>query len=70
MIKIEKLKQKISENGLTISLISEKLHINKSTFYRKMYNNSFILYELCEIKNILNLSAIEADEIFFAEQGA
>lgn len=60
-----KLKDKINEKGVSMGQMAEKLEINVSTLYRKLKKNSFEIAEAQKIVEILNLSAEEANDIFF-----
>ena len=62
----EKLLLKIKEKGLTIIEVSEKLGINRATFYRRMANNSFRISDIQKLTAILGLSGEEATIIFLA----
>jgi hypothetical protein len=66
MLKINKLKAKIIEKSTTIEELSKKIGINKSTFHRKMRNNSFFVNEVDMIAKELQLTAEEISDIFFA----
>lgn len=66
MLKINKLKAKIIEKSTTIEELSKQIGINKSTFHRKMRNNSFFVNEVDMIAKELQLTAEEISDIFFA----
>lgn len=62
----ELLKKKISESGISISHIAKKIGISREGLYKKINNISeFKASEIFAIKEILNLSAEERDDIFF-----
>lgn len=65
MLNHRKLKAKIIERGFTIEIISQAMKMHKATFYRKLANNSFLIRETDELKNILRLTNDEAKDIFF-----
>ena len=65
MVKINKLKAKIIENGLSIEQLCTKIPMNKSTFHRKMKNSSFVIKEVVVIAKELNLTDVEVADIFF-----
>lgn len=65
MLNTNMLKGKIIEKGQTVSALAGYLNINPSTFYRKMKNNSFKISETDAIVKALQLSPIEASNIFF-----
>lgn len=67
MLKANKLKAKIIENETSIEDLSKKMMIDKSTFHRKMRNNSFFVSEVETIAKELHLSAEEISDIFFAQ---
>lgn len=66
MLKVNKLKAKIIENETSIEELSKKIMIDKSTFHRKMKNNSFFVNEVDIIAKELKLTAEEVSDIFFA----
>ena len=65
-MKANLLKAKMVENGISADMISNKLGINTSTFYRKVKNNSFYTAETKKIAECLKLSAQDIDNIFFS----
>lgn len=67
MLDVNKLKGKITENGLNITDIAKALNINPSTFYRKMKKNSFEIGEVDVIVDKLKLSREDANSIFFSQ---
>lgn len=69
MTNVNKLKGKIVENGMTVSDLAEKMHMDKATLYRKLSNNAGTLSvnEANAIVSILGLSADEAMAIFFSQ---
>ena len=70
MFQANNLKGKICEKGLTVAAVSQKIGMNAATFYRKLSKKTFSLIEVEKITAELNLTADEAREIFFAQQGA
>ena len=60
-----KLKAKIIENGFTVGEFIKNLGIHRSTFYRKLNDNSFTIGEVNHMVKILGLTNEEAIEIFF-----
>lgn len=70
MIDKKKLKSAISKNGLTITVLSQKLKINPSTFFRKINKDAFLIKEAYQICKILNLSNQDAIDIFFSKNVA
>ena len=64
------LKKKISDSGISITHIAKKIGITREGFYKKLNNETeFKASEICIIKQILNLSIEERDEIFFCKIG-
>lgn len=62
----ELLKKKIAESGISMSYIAKKVGISREGLYKKINNISeFKASEIFAIKEILNLSAEERDDIFF-----
>lgn len=60
-----KLKAKIIENGLNISKTAELIGVSKSSSYRKLNGNDRLtINEAAKLKNILELTDLEALEIF------
>lgn len=67
MININKLKKEITKKNLSIEELSEKIGIDKSTFYRRLeYNGKkFTIEEVIKISKVLNLDRKKVDDIFF-----
>lgn len=63
---VSRLKELISEKGMTIETISKEIGMNPSTFYRKLKTNgnSFSIGEMHALQGLLNITAEEAVEIF------
>lgn len=60
-----KLKAKIIERGFTIAEVSELIGISKHSMYRKInLYDKITIYEATRLKEALQLSNIEAIEIF------
>lgn len=60
-----KLKAKIVENGLNISKTAELIGVSKSSLYRKLNGSDRLtINEAAKLKNILELTDLEALEIF------
>lgn len=66
MIKINKLKAKIIENGLSIEQLCAKIPMNKSTFHRRMKKDTFTISDVDIIAKELCLTTEEMNEIFFS----
>lgn len=68
MTDVEKLREKISDSGLTITAISRKTGILRETLYNKVNGASeFKASEIAAISKVLQLSQEERDAIFFAQ---
>lgn len=70
MVKIDKLREKIVERGLSVELVAEQMGVNRSTLYRKMQNKTgrgFTVGDVRKLSEILGLSAGEITDIFFSE---
>lgn len=69
MVNVQLLKENIIKKGLNVEIVSEKIGINKSTFYRKINNEglTFSIKEVTEIAKILKLRRKEVDDIFFVQ---
>jgi DNA-binding XRE family transcriptional regulator len=64
---INKLKGKITENGLNVETLANRIGINRASMYRKLGNAEKItIGEARKIKAALNLTAAEATDIFLA----
>ena len=62
-----KLKNKMTMNGFTVSKTAELLGIHKSSLYRKLNGfEKFTINEAVELKNILGLTDLEALAIFLS----
>lgn len=64
MINIAKLKGAIVENGTTQEEVAKAIGMDRSTFYRKMKNESFTIGEAKKIADNVPLSDELAIEIF------
>ena len=69
MAKMDKLKKKMKQRGVTYSELSRKMDINRSTLYRKIAGNveGFSVREAAYIGRALGLTLDETAEIFFEE---
>lgn len=69
MVNILKLKGKIVEAGLNISILSKELSIDRSTFYRKLNEDGteFTIKEVNIMIDKLNLSFNDVKSIFFSQ---
>lgn len=68
MVDLVLLNSKMRDSGMTITAIAEKSGISRETLYNKMSGSAdFKASEILNLSNTLRLSALERDEIFFAE---
>lgn len=66
-MKINKLKGKIVEKGMNVEKLSEIVCIDKTTFYRKLNDfDKFTIGDVLKIKNALELTDQEANDIFLS----
>jgi DNA-binding XRE family transcriptional regulator len=67
MANISILRGKIVERDTTQEAVASKMHINRSTFYRKMKENgkSFTVEEVQKLAHVLNLTCEDVMKIFF-----
>ena len=66
MTDTEALEEMMIRSNASISFISEKIGITNKAFSMKMHNISeFLASEIVSVKQILNLSNLERDRIFF-----
>lgn len=62
-----KLKGKIVEKGLNVAKTADLININRSSFYRKLNGfDAFTVSEAVKIKEVLELTNLEALEIFLS----
>lgn len=69
-MKVNKLKARMVEKGVSAGEISEFMGINTVTFYRKIRHNYFTVKDLSAISTILGLSNSDLLDIFFEKEGA
>ena len=67
---VQALKRKILDCGYNIVEFSDKVSIDRSTFYRRLEKdgNSFKIEEVLRIKDVLSLTDAEAYSIFLSEK--
>ncbi|WP_312281034.1 helix-turn-helix transcriptional regulator [Oscillibacter sp.] len=67
MVSINKLRGKIVECGLTIENLADMMGINRSTLYRRLNTGgeNISIKEANQLKEILQLTPVEANNIFF-----
>ncbi|MGN0384567.1 MAG: toxin-antitoxin system, antitoxin component, Xre family protein [Lachnospiraceae bacterium] len=69
MTDTEALNEEISNSGITIKSIAQKLGITREGFYKKLNNETeFKASEISAMQKILNLSNKKRDDIFFAQE--
>lgn len=68
MLKENKLRAKIVENGMTIPDVAFACGMNAATFYRRIADEgrSFTVREVSDIVACLHMTAAEANDIFFS----
>jgi len=66
---INKLRGKIVEQGLNVEKVAFALGVDKATLYRKMHANgeTLTIKEVNKLCEILNISKVEAMDIFFKD---
>lgn len=69
LVNVNKLKGKIVECGLNISILADEIGIDKATLYRKIRENGdpITIREADKISEALNLSKEEVNDIFFSQ---
>lgn len=69
MVNILKLKAKLVENGRNVDYLASCLGLDRSTLYRRLGEDgqSFTVGEADKICQALNLTAEEANSIFFSQ---
>lgn len=65
---VTRLREKISESGLTGEEIAAAINVDPSTYYRKMNaeGENFTVSQAKKLANALRLTGAEAAEIFLA----
>ncbi len=62
---IKMLKDKITDSGMTVKAVAEKLGILRETLYNRLKGvGEFTASEIVSLSNVLNLSQTERDDIF------
>jgi len=68
-MKVNLLRAKIVENGMTANSMCEKIGMGKSAYYRKINGTSdFYREEIVKISKVLNLTPEDIFSIFFDEK--
>lgn len=63
------LSDEISNSGMTVTFIAQKIGITREGFYKKLNNSTeFKASEIIALQSILRLSNNRRDEIFFANK--
>ena len=63
------LKEKISNSGMTITAISDRMGIQRHTLYNKISGkNEFTASEIVILTDLLHLNKAERDEIFLSKK--
>lgn len=69
MVDTNKLKELISESGMTMVAIAAKSGINRVTLYNKLSGQGeFTVSEVEGLSDVLRLSANQRNSIFFAKK--
>lgn len=64
---VERLREVITESGMSIVAISDKLNITREGFYKKMNGETeFKASEITALTRILRLSKSDRDKIFLS----
>lgn len=67
MVKVNLLRAKIVELGLTIDGVARQMGVNQSTLYRRFQSpETLTVKEVGQLTGILHLGHDEAQKIFFA----
>ena len=65
----KKLSDEITDSGITITAIANKIGITREGFYKKLNNETeFKASAISTLQKILRLSNKKRDEIFFAKE--
>lgn len=69
MVNVNKLKAKIVEMELNVDELSEKIGMDRATFYRRLSvgGQTFSIKEADAISRELNLTKEEVNEVFFSQ---
>lgn len=69
MVKIEVLKSKIKDSGMTMTAISAQSGILRETLYNRLNGiGDFTASEITAMTRVLHLSRTERDEIFLSDK--
>lgn len=69
LVNVNKLKAKLVEVGMNVEELSEKIGMDRATFYRRLSSNgdTFSIKEADSIINELGLTKEEVNAIFFSQ---
>jgi len=69
---VNKLKAKIVEKGLNVTMVAERIGIDRSSLYRKLNNEgeTLTVKEAKAIVQVLDIPPLEAAQIFFGNDVA
>lgn len=72
MCKVNKIKGKIVEKGLSMTKFADLIGMHRSALYRKLSNpdDKFTIREANKIRTVLKLTKEEAMDIFFSDDVA
>lgn len=65
MIRVNKLRARIVERGLSVGTVAERMDVDRSTLYRKIKTGQFTVGEVRRLSEILDLSVSDITDIFF-----
>lgn len=71
MVNVNKLKAKMVELGTNVDELSEKIGMDRATFYRRLSadGQTFLIKEADAISKELGMTREEVNEIFFSQFG-
>lgn len=69
MVNVNKLKAKMVELGMNVDELSEKIGMDRTTFYRRLSadGQTFLIKEADAISKELGMTREEVNEIFFSQ---
>lgn len=69
MVDLEKLKSTVSNSGIKLGIIAEKINISRYALHMKMTGKTqFNAAEISALSSVLHLDKQSRDDIFFAER--
>ena len=66
VVNVELLKDKVDDSGMTVTAICEKTGMLKQTYYSRLKNPRYTIYEVDALRKVLHLTAADVRRIFFA----